>query len=163
MIHTKSSHGNTSRGVIFLNRQECEHINYLALDILIDSKADKLPINIAQIVAHYRLDYTIDLSKSRFENAVAISSLILQKYGYDHDLFYSEYLAVKILSPLVVFKELDISIFEEFYVLSDLPPFIASLRFEHYENLRRHNDIGKYNIEKRILNRFNNWISFVRR
>ena len=146
-----------------MNHQECEHINYLALDILIDSKIDQLPVNVAQIAAHHGLNYTIDLSKTRFENTVAISSLILQKYGYDHSLFYSEYLAVKILSPLVVFKELGISMFEEFYVLADLPPLIASLRFEHYENLCRHNDIGKYNIEKRILNMFKNCISFVHR
>lgn len=155
----KSSHGYTICEVIFLNHQEYSHINYLALDLLIDAKIDRLPVDVAEIASNHGISSIIDFSKSRYDNAVIVSKHILGKYGYNNNLYYSEYLATKILSPLIIFKELGINNFEHFHFLSDLPILIASLRFDLYKNLISKSEIGKYSIEKRALNCFRDWIN----
>ena len=99
-----SPHGNNTRGVIFLDQQEYSHLNYLALDLIIDARINRLPVDISNIAAIYGLRKLIDYSKSRFENTVIVSQHILKMFGYDDNIYNAEYLAVKILSPLIVLR-----------------------------------------------------------
>lgn len=158
-----SPHGNNTRGVIFLDQQEYSHLNYLALDLIIDARINRLPVDISNIASIYGLRKLIDYSKSRFENTVIVSQHILKMFGYDDNIYYAEYLAVKILSPLIVLRELDVKSYDHFTELTDLPILISALRFDLYKNLVNQTQIGRYNVEKRALRCFSNWIKTIKK
>ena len=90
-----------------MNEQEYKHIRNLAWDLLIDANISQLPVDINAIASLYHLQHLIDNSKSLYDNTLRISEGILKIFGMKNPEF-TRYLAVRILAPMIVFKELGI-------------------------------------------------------
>lgn len=141
-----------------MTNQEYKFIRNLAWDLLIDSNATSLPINIQAIAKLYDLEHLIDNNTSLYENALLISDNILNIFGLNRKDF-SKYLTVRILAPMIVFKELKIKSSQELSNLSGLPIDIASQRYDRFIMLQRRNSFELSRLESIVLSQFKEWIS----
>ena len=117
-----------------MNKQEYQHIRNLAWDLLIDANISQLPVDINAIAALYDLQYLIDNSKSLYDNTLSVAEGILKIFGMDNPEL-TKHLAVRILAPMIVFKELGIQSAEEMSSISGLPIDLANQRFKRFEML----------------------------
>lgn len=141
-----------------MNEQEYKHIRNLAWDLLIDANISQLPVDISAIANLYNLQNLIDNSKSLYENTLSVSEGILKIFGMTNPEF-TRYLAVRILAPMIVFKELGIKSAEELCRLSGLPTDLASQRFKRFEMLLSRNAFQTSRLETIVLSQFRQWIS----
>ena len=140
-----------------MNEQEYKHIRNLAWDLLIDANISQLPVDINAIAALYHLQHLIDNSKSLYDNTLRVSEGILKIFGMTNPEF-TRYLTVRILAPMIVFKELGIQSAEELGNLSGLPANLANQRFKRFEMLLSRNAFQTSRLETIILSQFQNWI-----
>lgn len=140
-----------------MNEQEYKHIRNLAWDLLIDANISQLPIDIMAIAALYDLQHLIDNSKSLYDNTLSIAEGILKIFGMVNPEF-TRYLAVRILAPMIVFKELGIKSAEELGNLSGLPDDLANQRFKRLEILLSRNAFQTSRLETIVLSQFRQWI-----
>ncbi|MDY4494883.1 MAG: hypothetical protein SPE24_08360 [Erysipelotrichaceae bacterium] len=140
-----------------MNEQEYKHIRNLAWDLLIDANISQLPVDINAIASLYHLQHLIDNSKSLYDNTLRISEGILKIFGMKNPEF-TRYLAVRILAPMIVFKELGIQSAEELGNLSGLPANLANQRFKRFEMLLSRNAFQTSRLETIVLLQFQNWI-----
>lgn len=140
-----------------MNEQEYKHIRNLAWDLLIDANISQLPVDINAIASLYHLQHLIDNSKSLYDNTLRISEGILKIFGMTNPEF-TRYLAVRILAPMIVFKELGIQSAEELGNLSGLPANLANQRFKRFEMLLSRNAFQTSRLETIVLLQFQNWI-----
>lgn len=141
-----------------MKEQEYKHIRNLAWDLLIDANISQLPVDISAIANLYNLQHLIDNSKSLYENALSVSEGILKIFGMTNPEF-TRYLAVRILAPMIVFKELGIESAEELCMLSGLPADLANQRFKRFEMLLSRNAFKTSRLETIVLSQFRQWIS----
>lgn len=141
-----------------MNEQEYKHIRNLAWDLLIDANISQLPVDINAIAAIYNLQPLIDNSKSLYENALSVAEGILKIFGMTNPEF-TRYLAVRILAPMIVFKELGVKSAEELGRLSGLPADLANQRFKRFEMLLSRNAFQTSRLETVVLSQFRQWIS----
>ena len=141
-----------------MNEQEYKHIRNLAWDLLIDANISQLPVDISAIANLYNLQHLIDNSKSLYENTLSVSEGILKIFGMTNPEF-TRYLAVRILAPMIVFKELGIKSAEELCRLSRLPTDLASQRFKRFEMLLSRNAFQTSRLETIVLSQFRKWIN----
>lgn len=141
-----------------MNEQEYKHIRNLAWDLLIDANISQLPVDISAIANLYNLQHLIDNSKSLYENTLSVSEGILKIFGMTNPEL-TRYLAVRILAPMIVFKELDIKSAEELCRLSGLPADLANQRFKRFEMLLSRNVFQTSRLETIVLSQFRQWIS----
>ena len=141
-----------------MNEQEYKHIRNLAWDLLIDANISRLPVDINAVAALYDIQHLIDNSKSLYENTLSVSEGILKLFGMYNPEF-TRYLAVRILAPMIVFKELGITSAEELCRLSGLPQGIANQRFKRFEMLLRRNAFQISRLETIVLSQFREWIN----
>lgn len=141
-----------------MNEQEYKHIRNLAWDLLIDANITQLPVDINAIASIYNLQHLIDNSKSLYENTLIISEGILKIFGMTNPEL-TRYLAVRILAPMIVFKELGIKSAEELGRISGLPADLANQRFKRFEILLSRNAFQTSRLETIILSQFRQWIS----
>lgn len=141
-----------------MNEQEYKHIRNLAWDLLIDANISRLPVDINAIASLYNLEYLIDNSKSLYENTLSVSEGILKLFGMYNPEF-TRYLTVRILAPMIVFKELGITSAEELCRLSGLPQNVAYQRFKRFEMLLQRNTFQISRLEKIVLSQFREWIN----
>lgn len=140
-----------------MNEQEYKHIRNLAWDLLIDANISQLPVDINAIAVLYHLQHLIDNSKSLYDNTLRVSEGILKIFGMTNPEF-TRYLAVRILAPMIVFKELGIQSAEELGNLSGLPANLANQRFKRFEMLLSRNAFQTSRLETIVLSQFQNWI-----
>lgn len=140
-----------------MNEQEYKHIRNLAWDLLIDANISQLPVDINAIASLYHLQHLIDNSKSLYDNTLRISEGILKIFGMTNPEF-TRYLAVRILAPMIVFKELGIQSAEELGNLSGLPANLANQRFKRFKMLLSRNAFQTSRLETIVLLQFQNWI-----
>lgn len=140
-----------------MTKQEYKHIRNLAWDLLIDAQISKLPVDINAIASLYNLNYLIDNSKPLYDNALSVAEGILNIFGLNYPNF-PRYLAVRILAPIIVFKELDIKSAEEMSKLSGLPENLAKQRFKRYKMILSKNAFGISRLENMVLSQFRKWI-----
>lgn len=140
-----------------MNEQEYRHIRTLAWDLLIDAGISQLPVDINSIAKLYNLQYLIDNSKSLYENTISVSEGILKIFGIYNSEF-PKYLAIRILAPMIVFKELGTTSAEELCKLSGLPLQIAVQRFKRLEMLIQRNAFQTSRLETIVLSQFHEWI-----
>lgn len=140
-----------------MNEQEYKHIRNLAWDLLIDANISQLPVDINAIAALYNLQSLIDNSKSLYENTLSVAEGILKIFGMTNPEF-TRYLAVRILAPMIVFKELGVKSAEELGRLSGLPANLANQRFKRFEMLLSRNAFQTSRLESIVLSQFNQWI-----
>lgn len=143
-----------------MTKQEYKHIRNLAWDLLIDAKISQLPVDINAIASLYNLQYLIDISKPLYDNALSVSEGILKIFGLNEQNF-SKYLAIRILSPLIVFDKLRVNSPKEINELSKLPMYIANQRFERLKMLSSQNVFGTSKIENTVLSQFSKWIELI--
>lgn len=141
-----------------MKEQEYKHIRNLAWDLLIDANISQLPVDISAIANLYNLQHLIDNSKSLYENTISVSEGILKIFGMTNPEF-TKYLAVRILAPMIVFKELSIKSAEELCRLSGLPADLANQRFKRFEMLLSRNAFQTSRLETIVLSQFRQWIS----
>ena len=141
-----------------MKEQEYKHIRNLAWDLLIDANISQLPVDISAIANLYNLQHLIDNSKSLYENTLSVSEGILKIFGMANPEF-TRYLAVRILAPMIVFKELGIKSAEELCRLSGLPVDLANQRFKRFEMLLSRNAFQTSRLETIVLSQFRQWIS----
>lgn len=140
-----------------MNEQEYKHIRNLAWDLLIDANISKLPVDISSIATLYNLQYLIDNTKPLYENTLSVAEGILKIFGMTNPEF-TRYLAVRILAPMIVFKELGVKSAEELGRLSGLPANLANQRFKRFEMLLSRNAFQTSQLESVVLSQFNQWI-----
>lgn len=141
-----------------MNKQEYKHIRNLAWDLLIDANISQLPVDINAIATIYNLQPLIDNSKSLYENTLSVAEGILKIFGMTNPEF-TRYLAVRILAPIIVFKELGVKSAEELGRLSGLPADLANQRFKRFEMLLSRNAFQTSRLETVVLSQFRQWIS----
>ena len=141
-----------------MKEQEYKHIRNLAWDLLIDANISQLPVDISAIANIYNLQHLIDNSKSLYENTLSVSEGILEIFGMTNPEF-TRYLAVRILAPMIIFKELGIKSAEELCRLSGLPADLANQRFKRFEMLLSRNAFQTSRLETIVLSQFRQWIS----
>lgn len=141
-----------------MNEQEYKHIRNLAWDLLIDANISQLPVDINAIAAIYSLQPLIDNSKSLYENTLSVSEGILKIFGMNNPEL-TRYLAVRILAPIIVFKELGIKSAEELSRISGLPTDLANQRFKRFEMLLSRNAFQTSRLETIVLSQFRQWIN----
>ena len=141
-----------------MKEQEYKHIRNLAWDLLIDANISQMPVDISAIANLYNLQHLIDNSKSLYENTLSVSEGILKIFGMTNPEF-TRYLAVRILAPMIVFKELGIKSAEELCRLSGLPADLANQRFKRFEMLLLRNSFQTSRLETIVLSQFRQWIS----
>lgn len=141
-----------------MTRQEYKHIRNLAWDLLIDANISRLPVDINAVAALYDLQPCINNSKSLYENTLSVSEGILKLFGMYNPEF-TRYLAVRILAPMIVFKELGITSAEELCRLSGLPQNVAIQRFKRFEMLLQRNTFQVSRLETIVLSQFSEWIN----
>lgn len=141
-----------------MNEQEYKHIRNLAWDLLIDANISQLPVDINAIAAIYNLQPLIDNSKSLYENTLSVAEGILKIFGMTNPEF-TRYLAVRILAPMIVFKELGVKSAEELSRLSGLPADLANQRFKRFEMLLSRNAFQTSRLETVVLSQFRQWIN----
>lgn len=141
-----------------MNEQEYKHIRNLAWDLLIDANISRLPVDINAIAAIYNLQPLIDNSKSLYENTLSVAEGILKIFGMSNPEL-TRYLAVRILAPMIVFKELGVKSAEELGRLSGLPADLANQRFKRFEMLLSRNAFQTSRLETVVLSQFRQWIS----
>jgi len=141
-----------------MKEQEYKHIRNLAWDLLIDANISQLPVDISAIANLYNLQHLIDSSKSLYENTISVSEGILKIFGMTNPEF-TRYLAVRILAPMIVFKELGIKSAEELCRLSGLPADLANQRFKRFEMLLSRNAFQTSRLETIVLSQFRQWIN----
>lgn len=149
--------------MIFLTKQEYQHIRNLAWDLLIDANITSLPVSLHAIAALYGMQSLIDTSKSRYENACILSYHILKIFGYKNELEYVRYLAIRILAPMIVLREVNVSSAKEVADLTELPIQIASQRYRRYCMLLDRNAFGTSQAEVKVLSQFMDWIITFRK
>lgn len=141
-----------------MKEQEYKHIRNLAWDLLIDANISQLPVDISAIANLYNLQHLIDNSKSLYENTLSVSEGILKIFGMTNPEF-TRYLTVRILAPMIVFKELGIKSAEELCRLSGLPADLANQRFKRFEMLLSRNAFQTSRLETIVLSQFRQWIN----
>lgn len=140
-----------------MNEQEYKLIRNLAWDVLIDSKAARLPINLAAIASLYKLN-SPEEKLSFYVKAFQISSAILQTFGL-HGNEKIEYFTVRILAPITVLNALNITSPVEVTHFTGLPMNLAIRRFNRLQTVRKRGTIGMTKQERVVLERFQHWIS----
>lgn len=141
-----------------MNKQEYKHIRNLAWDLLIDANISQLPVDINAIAALYDLQHLIDNSKSLYDNTLSVTEGILKIFGMANPEF-TRYLAVRILAPMIIFKELGIKSAEEMSSISGLPIDLANQRFRRFEMLLSRNAFQTSRLETIVLSQFREWIN----
>lgn len=141
-----------------MKEQEYKHIRNLAWDLLIDANISQLPVDINAIANLYNLQHLIDSSKSLYENTLSVSEGILKIFGMTNPEF-TRYLAVRILAPMIVFRDLGIKSAEELCRLSGLPADLANQRFKRFEMLLSRNAFQTSRLETIVLSQFRQWIN----
>ena len=140
-----------------MTKQEYQYIRNLAWDLLIDSNASSLPVNILSVATIYGLGQLVDNNKSLYENALSVSDGILKVFGLNTKI--SLYLAVRILAPIIVLNELNVKSAKEISDLTKLPIDIATQRYERLLMLQKRNAFGVSRLENMVLSQFKEWIS----
>lgn len=141
-----------------MDKYEYKFIRNLAWDLLIDANISQLPVDINAVAALYNLQHLIDNSKTLYENTLSVSKGILELFGMDNKDFIQP-LAVRILAPMIVFKELGITSAEEICKLSGLPKNVANQRFKRFEMLFQRNAFQIFRLETIVLSQFHEWIN----
>lgn len=137
-----------------MEKQEYQHIRNLAWDLLIEAQIKSLPIDISKIANLYNIDY--NETGNVFNDTLVVSHKILEIFGYNTNL--SKHLAVRILCPMIVIKELDIKTENELSVITKLPIEISRQRFDRYKMLLKRNAFETSDLESKLLSQFKEWI-----
>lgn len=141
-----------------MTEQEYKHIRNLAWDLLIDAHISKLPVDIYKIAKIYDLQNYIDKYKSLYNNSLLISYHILTLFGYNNNSNNTKHLALRILSPMIILKALDVQSADEISKLTNLPLSLSIQRLERYHLLLKRNAFKTSNLETKVLSQFQEWI-----
>ncbi len=142
-----------------MTKQEYQHIRNLSWDLLIDANITSLPTNIISIAKIYNCQNEILDNHPLFDNTLSVSKCILAIFGYHTSVEYQKCLAVRILAPSIVLKELRVKTASEVIQYTLLPPIEAVKRFERLQELIKRNKFGMSNMEVRTLKQFQPWIA----
>lgn len=141
-----------------MTKQEYQHIRDLAWLLLADAKISSLPVDIARIARMYNFERLLDYSKTRYANTIMLSEKILWIYGYNTGEEYSKTLAVRLLCPAIVLRDLQIKSAADIKMYCDVPNQIAQHRFERLQLLLKRDKFEQSGMEASVLKNFASWI-----
>lgn len=136
-----------------MTEQEYKHIRNLAWSILIEIGANSLPVQLDTITNIYQISVNVD---NYYNKAIQISSCLLYIFGLNKDL--SEMLAIRLLSPMVVLKEIGVRSGKDIAKLTGLPILVANKRYERLQMLVKRNAFCTSRLEQIVLKQFEPWI-----
>lgn len=139
-----------------MTKQEYQTIRDIAWLILINSKTSSLPIDINKIETLYKLPKPINKNQSRYNQCLEVSNEILKLYGMDNNLSY--HLAVRIMAPAIVLREIKVASVKELSIITDVPMDIAERRFSRLQELLKRDKFETSNMESIVLSQFKGWI-----
>lgn len=139
-----------------MTQQEYKTIRDLAWIVLINAHLNKIPVDVSKIFRAYKIKEPKTPGNSRFDKALTASSSILNLFGLDPS--FDKMLAVRILAPMIVVREIKIKSAEQLAKVFDLPYDVAVQRFERFEMLESRNKFLISNLEKKVLKEFQPWI-----
>lgn len=142
-----------------MTKQEYMFIRNLSWMLLIDSKTSRLPVDIEPIAKLYESETLIAANKTRYDNAIAVSRSVLNAFGINPAL--SKYLAIRILAPLAVLREINISSADALAAICDIPLDVAGQRFERYQTALSKGRFGTSTLESTVLSQFKAWLKTI--
>lgn len=143
-----------------MTKQEYQHIRNLAWDLLIDAHITSLPTNIEAIAKVYGCQNIID-GNLLYNNALSVSNNILTILGCPSSMEHCKCLAVRILSPMIVLKELKVKSATDIVRYTNLPLAEANKRFSRLQELMARDKFETSGLETRVLEQFKPWIATV--
>lgn len=144
-----------------MTKQEYQHIRNLAWDLLIDAHITSLPTNVEAIAKVYGCQNIIIDGNSLYNNALSVSNNILTILGYPSSMEHGKCLAVRILSPMIVLKELKVRSATDIVRYTNLPLAEANKRFNRLQELMARDKFETSGLETRVLEQFKPWIATV--
>lgn len=141
-----------------MTEQEYKFIRNLSWDLLIDANISQLPVDINSIAGIYDLQSLINSNKSLYNNTLFISEGILKIFGLNNPKLI-KCLTVRLISPMIVLKELNINSAQEVSDISGLPIDIAIQRFNRLQMLLSRNAFETSRLETIVLSQFREWIN----
>lgn len=141
-----------------MKKSEYSIIRELAWDILIDVKANTLPIKITPIATLYKCKSNLNYSDTRYNNTLIISIHILNLFGIQTTQTNINALANRLLCPMCVLKECNVN---SPYIISqicDVPLNIALERYNRLQMLIKRDKFYTSDLEKKVYQQFLNFI-----
>lgn len=95
---------------------------------------------------------------TRWESTKNLSTLILNKFGLNYKDDANKLLSVRILAPMCLLKECNVSYPEEIVTLCDIPYSEAINRFERLNMLKIRDKFYTSNMELKVVRQFEPFI-----
>lgn len=140
-----------------MTKQEYKLIRDLAWDLIIEANVTELPIDIIKISRLYNLEHTVKNTMTLYDNMLSVSSKILNEFGLSNS-DAPKYLTVRVMSPMIVLRELGVKSADEVKQFTGLPIEIATQRFDRLQMLVKRGAFETSRLETIILTQFRQWI-----
>lgn len=141
-----------------MTKQEYITIRELAWNILYNCHICKLPIEITPIAEFYNLKHFMDYSESRYNNARIISYHILSTYGLPTTNEFINGLTIRLLSPLCILHECNISSPQSISKYCDIPIYVSQQRALRLKAIASRNKFYLSDMERKVVNNFKPFI-----
>ncbi len=142
-----------------MTKQEYITIRELAWNILLNSNASKLPIDITPIAKLYNLQDVLNYSNTRYNNATIVTKKILVIYGLPDTKEFVNALCIRLLAPLCILKECNIITPQEISKYCDIPLNVAEQRTARLQVVIKRNKFFISNLEKKVFDNFSEFIT----
>lgn len=141
-----------------MDKSEYSIIRELAWDILIDIKANTLPIKITPISILYKCKNSLNYSDTRYNNTLIISIHILKLFRIQTTQTNIRALTNRLLCPMCVLKECNIDSPHIISQICDVPLNIALERYNRLQMLIKRGKFYTSDLEKKVYQQFLNFI-----
>lgn len=144
-----------------MTKQEYLLIRNLSWDLLIDTRAGSLPIDIFKVASVYGFESQLSETNSLYKNTLIISKLILNKFGISTSSENCKCLSIRVLAPAIVLKELRVKSAEEVTRYTHLPQAEAVQRFKRLQELLARDKFETSGLESIVLEQFEPWLNSI--
>lgn len=141
-----------------MKKEEYSAIRELAWDILLKSNTTSLPVRITPIAKLYGYKNVIDYNMSRIDNTYTLSRLILKNHKITANPLTIKTLAIRILCPMCVLYECNITNPKKISEICDIPENMALERANRLQTLIQRNKFYSSDIEYLVYMKFENFI-----
>lgn len=141
-----------------MKKEEYSAIRELAWDILLKSNTSCLPVKITPIAKIYGYKNIIDYNMSRIDNTYMLSRLILTNHKITANALTIKTLAIRILCPMCILYECNITNSKKISEICDIPENIALERANRLQILIKRNKFYSSDIEYLVYMKFEKFI-----
>lgn len=146
-----------------MNKDDYMFIRQLAWTVLIDSKIDKLPVELNKIVNYFDIDTRLSfLPLNHWSKCRMLSKTLLRKFGLECSVENAKLLSVRILAPAVILYECNVKSAKEISEITKLPEQEAAKRFDRLNLLKKREKFYTSEDETTISNNFRDFVASYR-